>query len=55
MTLAGDYKVSALQNLLASFLGHFSNDQDEVWCGVEPFEVEQFDAALELGYWNQGK
>ena len=35
LTLPGGHKVNAKQNLWASFLPHFSCDQDEIWCGDE--------------------
>ena len=31
LTMAEGYKVNAKRNLLASFLAHFSYDQDGIW------------------------
>ena len=41
LSLPGNHKVSAKQNLLASVsLTHFSTDEDEIWDGVEAIKAD---------------
>ena len=43
MTLAGDHKFSAEENVLLHFLVHVLTDQDEVIHGVQAVQVEHHD------------
>ena len=55
LTLAWGHKVSTRQSLLASFLTHFSADEDEVWYCVEAFQVKQRDTNFDWDLLYQGK